>query len=613
MRLGDAETTWRAAIVARTDDGKTAVSTIDVSSILPFSVRVDLGRRLVIGDAIGARVLLRNRLTTAQRATVTLGGGGGLALASDQARVVVVDVPARSTRSFFARVDAKAVGTGSVTARVDTKGAPADATRQDIEIHAAAEARLLMTSVLAQPGAAALSITAPQHYVFEGNPKLVVENGFRAGFAAALDATEPRGNSAPDVLADAIEIATRIRKVAEASRDSVLVERARERIELANLYVDAFAKAETPRTKLALARARVFSVAVAPPEPPTSKAARKKKPNAPASAEGCLTDADVEAVGAIAALDAEPPPGPAGPLACATSLLSKVRAKTPLELARVIAALVERPHRAALVGAYARELAQMTGASGAALAIDGTRAEQAIVAAALLRSVSAWAPDPGEATSRLVAHLTSLRDGLGGYGTSEATRNVVRAWVALPSANNARVRVRVESGGTVDKTLEVAPGGSQSLVLGHGDQDIKLTVEGGSVVARLERFARRPWLGPPDTTPSPIEVSVLWPESPRAGTTDSVYVKYKSAVGRPVELETRVTLPAGATLAGKVEGVTLRQGFVSIRTTVTTEETVALPIRFALPGRAIAPEAETFVRSEEEARALSPAQRLIIR
>src|SRR5262249_28720350 len=68
--LGDYETTWRLAFLARTDTGQSAVSTLDAPVSLPVSARVDIGRKLTIGDEVSARIIVRNRTATPKPVTI---------------------------------------------------------------------------------------------------------------------------------------------------------------------------------------------------------------------------------------------------------------------------------------------------------------------------------------------------------------------------------------------------------------------------------------------------------------------------------------------------------------------------------------------------------------
>src|SRR5690606_6462548 len=111
----------------------------------------------------------------------------------------------------------------------------------------------------------------------------------------------------------------------------------------------------------------------------------------------------------------------------------------------------------------------------------------------------------------------------------------------------------------------------------------------------------RRFLAAPDTTITPIAASIDWPNDARAGGTNVVHVSYKSSLGRNATVWTRLPLPPGVELAAPVKGVSVRQGVLHVRTTVSAAETIALPVRFALAGKMLVPEAETRTTSEESA------------
>jgi hypothetical protein len=150
-------------------------------------------------------------------------------------------------------------------------------------------------------------------------------------------------------------------------------------------------------------------------------------------------------------------------------------------------------------------------------------------------------------------------------------------------------------------------------LLSPATKEVVLETTGGPVLARLERPALRSFLAPPDTTLTPVTVSVDWPNDAKAGTTDIVHVTYRVNLGRDVTVWTRLPLPPGVELAAPVPNVVLRQGVLHIRAAVSGTTTVPLPIRFTLPGRTLIREAETVTTSEEQPRALTTSHFLDVR
>ncbi len=314
-------------------------------------------------------------------------------------------------------------------------------------------------------------------------------------------------------------------------------------------------------------------------------------------------------------LESEPAPGPNGPQACFTSATAKTDSKEPLDLARAALALADRPHRAALATTLAQELARVTRAGALAEpAFDGTRAERAIVHAALARFATGWSKDASTGR-RYVQGLSSLRDARGGYGSTEATRDVVRTLVALDETAGATrepARITVLDGKT-RSVVDLAPRSTAVVPLGKGTRSVELEVTGGPVVARLERPALRSFTAAPDQTIAPVTVAVAWPNDAVVGSTGIVHVTYTATLGRNVTVTTRMPLPPGVELAAPVDKVTLRQGVVHVALTLNAAETLTLPVRFTLPGKMMVPEAETRTTSEDQPRSLSPARALVVR
>lgn len=598
VRLGDAETTWRIAAVARSDAGQSAVATVDAPAFLPLSARVDLGRKLTVGDEIGGRVVVRNRTGSPRAVTLDLSAEGGLALAKDQPKVASVEVPPNAVRSIFARFVAKAEGRGVAHVGLRAAGSDGDRATQETTIEPAGEPRVLLTGAFAS-GRRTLRVEMPPSHEPRGEARLVLESGVEDAVLAALGSIDADPSTPPEALADLIEIAARVERMAEVDGKHWLVARARHTAALARSYLDEH-KVDSPRGRVALARAQIH----ARPAP-----APKRTPE---PAPACPKDADLDGAPIALFLETEPAPPPNGPLACFTSLTAKLDAKSPLEIARAVLAMSERPHRAPLVSTLGRDLARATRADALAEPVfDGSRGDRAIVLAALARSASAWTTDRGAAT-RLAQRALSLRDARGSYGSSEATRDVVRLLVALEPELSRPARVTVGEGGA-RRVIELPKNGAASVPLGRGATEVTLDVAGGAVLARLERPTLRRFGPAPEGLVTPVSVSVEWPNEPRAGTTGVLHVTYKVALGRRAQVWTRLPLPPGVELAAPTPKVATRQGVLHVRAALDVEETLSIPIRFTLPGVVTVPEAETKTTSEEQPRTLTPARTLKVR
>jgi hypothetical protein len=578
LTLGDAETTWRVAVLARTNDGQTAVTTLDVPAFLPLSARVDLGRKLSVGDEVGARVIVRNRTAAARRAKLDPRASGAIALVDPRTREV--DVPPNAVRSVFVRVKAHGEGEGRIDVAVRA-GEHADQTSHTIAVEPPGEPRLLGAAwTLPASGARRMNlhVDVPLGYTSRGDAELVVESGSRSALVDALASLEPQPTSSPDALADAIEVASRIRKLAEAEGDRTFIERVDRTKAFAHAFLEKHAQRAT--AEVAAKRAALF--------------VRRESDE-----DECVKSDDGDP---LAILEAEPAPGNNGPLPCFTERVAKVDPKSTVDIARVVFATIDRPHRAFLAAQWARELAKRTHALREPI-VEGARSERAIVLAALARTVHVWSSgdDP-----RLVERLLSLRDARGGYGSSEATRDVVRLLTSRPEERAGRARV-VATTGKRSRTLEVAPNGRASIVLGAGVTAVDLDSKGAAATVRLVRPMLRPFTTP-DSSLAPVTVTTDWPNRARAGSTAVLHVGYRLGAGRPRTVETTIPLPPGVALAGPTNDVTTRQGVLRVRAHVTSNETIAIPIRFTLPGKLLVREAITTTLSEESERAVTPAR-----
>lgn len=600
VKLGDHETTWRIALVARTDASDNAVTTLDVSAFLPISTRVDLGRKLTLGDEVGARIIVRNRTAAPRPVTIDLAAESGLVLAKGQARVLALDVPPQSARSVFARVIARSEGPGRVTATMHA-GSDTDTVTQTISIEPAGEPSVVMAT-WASPGGKSghrFRIDLAPGFVPHGAGQLVVASGLDDPLLAAIESLAIDGATPPSVLADAIDVGSRIGVRAKTANDAYLGERAKEAVANALSYLDTFALRDggkDPRAndlKLAQARAAIHGV---------GKNAERHR----ACPELEMPDAR-----SLAYLEAEPAPDANGPIPCFTSVIAHLEPKTAVERARAVHALLDRPHRAPLAASIARDLAQATKAESLDPRIDGTRPERAIILSALARSASIWSTRP-EAARTLVDYALSLRDARGGYGTAEATRDVVRALVALEPKPAQAAHVVITEG-MKKRTLEIGPNVTGMLPLPATAHDVEVAITGGPVLVRFVRPALRGFGAAPDTTVAPLTVTADWPTEATAGSAAVLHLGYKRGLGAPIAVATTVPLPPGVELAAPVAGVHLRQGVLHIEMTPGESQTLSIPIRFTLPGRFAVPPTETIGRSDEEPRMTTPAQMLVVR
>jgi hypothetical protein len=133
-------------------------------------------------------------------------------------------------------------------------------------------------------------------------------------------------------------------------------------------------------------------------------------------------------------------------------------------------------------------------------------------------------------------------------------------------------------------------------------------------MARLERPVLRSWSRPPPAQQSPVNVEVVWPAQALVGTTGTMRVLLRQEHAEPSEVDVRVPLPPGVTLAAPTKGMMQLQGVLAIRELVgPAGAMVEAPIRFGLAGTLTVPEATAHMTRSPTTPATAPARTLTIR
>ncbi|XXX81273.1 alpha-2-macroglobulin family protein [Sorangium sp. So ce134] len=612
--LGDVETTFRLAFVGVPDGATPATATLDVPTAQPLSARVEAGAAWVEGDEVDVEVSVRNRSPRPLRATVELTARGVAALADARRRAAAVDVPAGGAAPVRVRVRALRAGRAELAVAVKAQGVPGDALVHAWDVRPAGEPTDLTHAQGVEGGAAAtLRVSADaQRYQLTGRPRLVVERGLAGALAAALEAMDPDRLSSAGAMADAVEVAALVGRWAAArgGEGAPLAARAEDvgRRAVGRLLAYKDGKKDVGFWPPAL-RARAFAPAAVAEELPKVDARCPPEPLQPTAA--------------LDALDIiEPSPAGGAVNACWDALVTRtvdevIRSGDRAALARVLLALAERPHRAALAASVADRLRawvalRPTGAITLPPDQAEDRSARAVVYAALLRAAglgrSAAPP------AKLLGWVGVQRDVRGGYGAPASTLAVVRALLAHGGEGREAARVTVTSGGA-RREVEVGPSGRLVVPLDAGATEVAVAVAGPAVVARLERPALRRWSRPPAAAASPVQVEIAWPKRPRAGATGKLGVSLRHALGRPIEVDVRIPLPPGVSLAAPLEGVRQVNGVLALRASLEANglsTLVEIPVRFALAGKVTAPEAQARVAQEELPRAVVPARPIVI-
>jgi hypothetical protein len=616
--LGDAETTWRVALVGVPDAGPRATSWVDVPVALPLSARVDAGATWIEGDRVDVAVMLRNRTQKPVQATVRAGASGAVRLASAESSRAV-DVPAGGATVTRIPLVAAAPGLAKLDVTVTAPGLPDDVLRHTWQVEPAGEPTDLTRSQWVERKAtleAALgerrladSDAGPLPVRLVGSPRLVLERGIDRPLAAALEAMQPDRLRSREALADAIEVAARVGRWATAKQGdgSALAARATEVLGRARGRLVVFGGVEDSLPQW------LVDNRLRPWVPPDSGS----HPRA-----ACPPD-DARTKGLLRVIEGEPAPESGSALACWDALVAAAADDAqsqgdPVTLARTFLAIADRPHRAALAATLLERLREKVAVRpSGAIALPEVQAKdrssRAIVYAALLRGARTVTPSPAT-PDRLAAWIGVQRDADGGYGSALATREVVRALLESGVEEQGTSRVAVVAG-KERRELTVPPSARVELMLDPSLVSVALEVEGPSLVARLERPVVRLWSSPSPSPESPLHLSVAWPSDARAGRNGVVSVSIRHSRGRPTAVDVRIPLPVGVSLASRVQGVRQLQGVLIVRRSLDASglaTQIDVPVRFALSGRLTVPEARAFVAFEEVPRALAPARPLVV-
>ncbi|MEP7122041.1 MAG: alpha-2-macroglobulin family protein [Byssovorax sp.] len=608
--LGDIETTWRIALVGVPDGARPATTRVDVPVALPLSARVDAGATWVEGDVVRASVTLRNRTDKPIHASLVAEAGGVAALVTAGDATRTADIAAGGAKVVTVSLRAPKPGAASLAVTVRAAGLPDDVLHHTWDVIEAGEPMDLSRSQLVDDEAELATPIDPQVMRVRGRPRVVLERGFDESLRAALESLDPDRLRTPTALVDAVEVAARIQRwaVGREGDGSTLGKRAAEIIRRALGRIAVYNDGVKPRGSSALRLESWSPVAV--------RSVVDRSPTCPP---------DVTALDdRLDALEGEPGPINGAALSCwdafVTSTLDSLAHSTdPVETARAVLALADRPHRGAVTAALVdrlRAAVELRASGGISVApyVARDRAARATIFAALLRTIHLGKPTATTA-ERLAAWIAVQRDVDGGYGSSLATRSVVRALLASGVEEKGTTTGTVTAAG-ITTPIELGPSSHLAIPLDPGATSVKITVHGPGLIARFERPALRFWSRPPEGGESPIRLAVTWPENAGAGFTGVVRVDVRHSLGRSALLDIRLPLPPSVSLAAPVNGVQQIQGVLAVRRLVDQSDlptVIEIPVRFGLGGAFTVPEARATIAREEVQRAVAPARPLIVR
>lgn len=612
--LRDVETTWRLALVGVADGGTPATAALDIPVGLPLSARIDAGAAWIEGDEGAVQITVRNRSARAVSASLAI-EASGVAVITEAARAGApllksVEVPAQGAAVVHARVKVTGAGTARLDLRLQGSGAPEDRLAHTWEVRPPGEPTDFTSARWIEDSATLALTLPPGSFRLAGAPRVVIERGWTPALDGALESLDPEEQRSPRALADTLEVASRLRRwaIARGGEKDPLAERAADFARRATGRLAAYAAIDKGSARVAVARALPYA-------PGVEAAALGKAAECPD--DGPTLDARLEM------LEAEPPlaNGAARPCwdAYASDVAKSVQESGDAEdLARLLLAVIERPHRQMLAASLADRLRERvalkpSGAMRLPDALATRRSARATVWAALLRAVRVGEVRAGviggAGAERLASWIGVQRDAQGGYGAPGATRAVVRALVAEGPALTETSRVTVESAG-LKRALDVPPSAHLVVPLPAEAVEVTVRVSGPGVVARLEWPVLRLWSRPPSDAQSPLHVEALWPEA-KAAHTGTLRLQLRQSLGRAVTADLTVPLPPGVSLAEAVDGVRQVQGVLSIRRAVDESDAptvIEIPLRFALAGRFTVPEARGRIAFDELPRAVAPAR-----
>ncbi|RLB64268.1 MAG: hypothetical protein DRI90_04995, partial [Deltaproteobacteria bacterium] len=137
--LGDAETTWRVALLGVPDHAQPAVATVDIPITVPLSAQVNAGAQWTVGDEVDVQLMLRNRTHKTVKAKLSLAALGVAKLSKPGAARKVVRIPAMGAATTTVRVTAAKAGGAKLEVRTTAAGLADDVVNHQWEVKPAGE------------------------------------------------------------------------------------------------------------------------------------------------------------------------------------------------------------------------------------------------------------------------------------------------------------------------------------------------------------------------------------------------------------------------------------------------------------------------------------------
>jgi hypothetical protein len=611
--LGDAETMWQVVFVGVPDRGGPAVSSVEVSTALPVSVRVDSGAAWIVGDDVQVPIRLRNRTDQPVALTLQVSASGVARLVDASASKRTFSLAPQTSLEVHARVRAASVGTAVLDASVSGAG-HADRIHHAWQVLPAGETYTAERTAWIDRSATVLLPEAGKDLPAEGRSYLIFERGLEPVLTAAVGSLVPDQLNGSRAHADALEVLRRVRSwaIVRGGEGHALAVRSRDLGQQIEAIVAA-ANDDGPLTR----RAQHW----APLADPDGKA--KQPHNAKQS---CPSEKPLNSATSLDWLEVAPRASQGTESACWASLraatLNRLSTEEdPQMLARSVLVFAEQPEQAAVVAALAKRLSVM-----APVRVDGTvvlpshlagnRAARSVVLVALAR-YGQWAKQ--DLRPALWARLLTERDGNGGYGSAEATRYVIRGLLlndaAIAPSSTIRYTELSDKGKALfQSTLDLGANRTVTVPLSAATARVRVEASSG-VLVRAQRPLFRSFYRPVEDPTAPLHVDLTLPTAPAARSSADMHVTLVCDVGRRVPVVVRIPLPPGAMLAEKSEGLSQVQGAIYLRTSLESDSlprVLSIPLRFGMAGTVTMPEVTARITDDELPVARAPARPLTI-
>lgn len=510
--LGDVETTWQVALVALPDEGRPAMSTVDIPVSLPLSSKVQAGALWTDGDRGEAMVEVRNRTDRPLDVTLSLATSGTFSLDGGAAKRTVA-VPKQGLATVRVALRAKGAGEGKLAVTTSAAGLPDDQLTHVVVVKENGELLRIARTVWVTDATDLSSYLERAPFVAQGPAELVLERGDRAALEDALESLVPENAGSPDALGDMAQAAGLLHAHFQLTdgNASKLAVRARDVGRAATAKLASGLGAE-PLAFSYWGRAAGAGF--------LDKSEKVKKEPA------CVSEASLTMGSWGAALDAEPLPEAGGVDDCWNKLVARAQnalteSDSAPDLARAALAYARRPHRSRELKLVLRRLEELTRPNSdgyVSLPARATRADRAMVYAALLATTDTKT-DKARAFA-LAKWLLVQRDTRGSFGNVAATRGAIQALIHLAEAtrgDTGPVRAAIDFGDGKPVSVAIAQGEKKRVDVPKGAKIVRVAMsEGGSggAIVRLERTYLRPYSVAPQPGEGLVHLSAAWPSAP---------------------------------------------------------------------------------------------------